>query len=121
MAKFKAARDREREATGKCEGRKSYAEAKPELVGMARELSGLRPRLSLRQISAQLAEAGYRTPLGLAMLPLSLRCSGDKGSGSLSIFAPQISRFDFGSGLFWRAPHLHIGSITARPPASIGD
>jgi len=38
VAKFKAVRDRERETTGKCEGRKSYAEAKPEMVGMAREL-----------------------------------------------------------------------------------
>jgi DNA invertase Pin-like site-specific DNA recombinase len=65
VAKLKAARDRKREAAGKCEGRKSYAEANPEMVGMARQLNGQRPRLSLRQISAQLAESGYTTPRGL--------------------------------------------------------
>src|SRR6516162_1314729 len=32
VAKLKAARDRKREETGKCGGRKSYAEANPELV-----------------------------------------------------------------------------------------
>jgi len=65
VAKLKAARDRKREATGKCEGRKSYAEANPEMVGLAQQLSGQRPRLSLRQISAELAESSYRTPRGL--------------------------------------------------------
>jgi hypothetical protein len=30
VAKLKAARERKREAEGKCEGRKSYLEAKPE-------------------------------------------------------------------------------------------
>jgi hypothetical protein len=34
-------------------------------VARARELSEPRPRLSLRQISASLAEAGYTTPKGL--------------------------------------------------------
>jgi DNA invertase Pin-like site-specific DNA recombinase len=66
VAKLKAARDRKREATGKCEGRKSYAEAKPEMVATARRLSEERPRLSLRQISAQLASQGYMTPRGLS-------------------------------------------------------
>jgi DNA invertase Pin-like site-specific DNA recombinase len=65
VAKLKAARDRKREATGKCEGRKSYAEANPEMVGLAEQLSGQYPRMSLRQISTQLAESGYRTPRGL--------------------------------------------------------
>jgi len=32
VAKFKAARDRKRERTGKAEGRKSHAELNPELV-----------------------------------------------------------------------------------------
>lgn len=65
VAKLKAVRDRKREATGKCEGRKSYAEANPEMVAAARGLSEQRPRLSLRQISAQLATQGYVTPRGL--------------------------------------------------------
>lgn len=42
-----------------------YAEANPNMVGLARQLSRQRPRLSLRQISAGLAEVGYRTPRGL--------------------------------------------------------
>jgi phage gp16-like protein len=36
VAKLKAARDRKREETGKCGGRKSYAEAKPETVALAK-------------------------------------------------------------------------------------
>jgi hypothetical protein len=36
VAKLKGARDRKRKSTGKCEGRKSYAERDPELVDMAR-------------------------------------------------------------------------------------
>jgi DNA invertase Pin-like site-specific DNA recombinase len=65
VAKLKAARDRKREATGKCEGRKSYAQANPEMVDRAVGLSKRRPRLSLRQISAELAIEGFRTPRGL--------------------------------------------------------
>jgi len=38
VAKLKASRDRKKAATGKCEGRKSYAEAKPETVAFAKEL-----------------------------------------------------------------------------------
>src|SRR6266436_7263095 len=33
VAKLRAARDRKKAATGKCEGRKSYAEARPESCG----------------------------------------------------------------------------------------
>lgn len=66
VAKLNAARDRKREATGKCEGRKSDAEANPEMVGTAQQLSHQRPRMSLRQIFARFAEAGYRTPRGLS-------------------------------------------------------
>ena len=38
VAKLKAARDRKREAQGKCEGRKSYIEAMPETVALAKQL-----------------------------------------------------------------------------------
>jgi DNA invertase Pin-like site-specific DNA recombinase len=65
VAKLKAARDRKRAKDGKCEGRKSHAERDPELVRMAREQSARRPRLSLREISAALADAGKTTPRGL--------------------------------------------------------
>jgi hypothetical protein len=48
-------RDRKR-ATGKCEGRKSYAEARPDTVGLAKELHA--NRLSYRKIAAELAARG---------------------------------------------------------------
>ena len=62
VAKLAAARKRKREATGKCEGRKSLAELHPEAVALARRLRRRRPKggqRSLRQISAELAVAGY--------------------------------------------------------------
>jgi Resolvase, N terminal domain len=57
--KLRVAREAKRAATGKCEGRKSYAERDPSLVPAAKELSAQRPRLSLRKISAALAERGF--------------------------------------------------------------
>ena len=65
IAKLKAARDRKRTAKGKCEGRKSYAERDPALVGRAKELSAQRPRMSLRDIAAALASEGRLTPSGV--------------------------------------------------------
>ena len=38
VAKLKAARDRKRDAIGKCEGRKSWAEINPDLVATAKQL-----------------------------------------------------------------------------------
>jgi DNA invertase Pin-like site-specific DNA recombinase len=69
VAKLKAARDRRIEAGEKCGGRHSYAERNPELVKLAKELSGHREpgsvrHPSLRWISAQLAEQGFVTPSG---------------------------------------------------------
>jgi DNA invertase Pin-like site-specific DNA recombinase len=66
VAKLKGARDRKRRISGKCEGRKSYAERDPELVDMARWLhhnADGRPS-SLRQVAAELADYGYVTPSG---------------------------------------------------------
>src|SRR5580704_12696526 len=53
VAKLKAARDRKKAATGKCGGRKSYDEARPELVALAKELQAA--GMSLRKISDELA------------------------------------------------------------------
>jgi hypothetical protein len=58
VAKLKGARDRVRRRTGKCEGRKSYAEGDPALVAAARA------SMSLLKVSAALAEQGYRTSSG---------------------------------------------------------
>jgi DNA invertase Pin-like site-specific DNA recombinase len=62
VAKMKAARDRNRAATGyKVGGRKRYDEDRPEVVALAHKLARRRRKgwpLSLRQISAALADAG---------------------------------------------------------------
>jgi len=62
VAKLKAARDRKREETGKCGGRKTYAEASPLLVAKAKELAA--KELSLRKIGDALADAGFKTSSG---------------------------------------------------------
>jgi DNA invertase Pin-like site-specific DNA recombinase len=67
VAKLSAARKRKREATGKCEGRKSHAELHPDLVDMERRLRRRRPKggqRSLRAISADLAASGHLNERG---------------------------------------------------------
>jgi hypothetical protein len=54
--------DRKKAATGKCGGRKTYAEARPEVVALAKELR--RQRLPFREIAEQLAARGYLTGSG---------------------------------------------------------
>jgi len=63
VAKLKAARDRKRAATGKCGGKPSMAETRPDLVALARKLRHTRSgrQRSLREISRELAERGYFT------------------------------------------------------------
>jgi DNA invertase Pin-like site-specific DNA recombinase len=64
VAKLKGARDRKRRDTGhKVEGRKSYAEARPETVALARDLFA-RPHMSLRKVATALADAGHLTANG---------------------------------------------------------
>lgn len=70
VAKLRAARDRKKAVTGKCSGRKSYAEMRPEVVAKAREL---RPGRSLRKVSAELAAAGFTTPSGLPYSAMAVR------------------------------------------------
>jgi len=62
VAKLKAARDRKRAKTGKCGGRKTYAETRPEAVALAKGLHA--QGVSLRKISAQLAAQGHFTARG---------------------------------------------------------
>jgi DNA invertase Pin-like site-specific DNA recombinase len=60
--KLKVARDRKRAETGKCEGRKSWAEINPILVREARHLRRRSPKghqRSLREVAADLAKLGY--------------------------------------------------------------
>ena len=62
VSKLRVARDRRRAATGKCEGRKSHAELRPEVVAEAKRLRRKLPKggqLSLRGVAAELAKRGY--------------------------------------------------------------
>jgi DNA invertase Pin-like site-specific DNA recombinase len=61
VTKLRGARERVREAKGKCEGRKSYADRQPELVVAAKRLhrrSSKGYRRSLREIASELATMG---------------------------------------------------------------
>ena len=73
VAKLAAARRRKRMATGeKVEGRKSHAEARPDVVALAKELARKKPKggkLSLRAISAELAARGYPQRARTAVQP----------------------------------------------------
>jgi DNA invertase Pin-like site-specific DNA recombinase len=62
VAKLKAARDRKRAETGKCGGRKSYAEARPDTVALVKELHTA--GLSYRKIAAELEARGHVTSSG---------------------------------------------------------
>jgi hypothetical protein len=63
-------------ATGKkVEGRKSHAEARPDVVKLAKSLARRKPkggRLSLRAISAELAARGYFNERGRPFNPKSV-------------------------------------------------
>jgi DNA invertase Pin-like site-specific DNA recombinase len=59
VAKLKAARDRIKARTGKCGGRKPYAEIRPEIVSLAHEMRNR--RMSYRKISSELAALGHFT------------------------------------------------------------
>ncbi|HMA20699.1 MAG TPA: recombinase family protein, partial [Gemmatimonadaceae bacterium] len=71
VAKLKAARDRKRAQIGKCGGRKSLAELRPDVVTRARQLrdgtgqliAPLRPN-SLRNVAKALESEGFTTPQG---------------------------------------------------------
>jgi DNA invertase Pin-like site-specific DNA recombinase len=62
VAKLRVARERKRAASGKCEGRKSWAELNPELVREAKRLRRRSPKghqRSLRDVAAELAKLGF--------------------------------------------------------------
>jgi DNA invertase Pin-like site-specific DNA recombinase len=68
VAKLRAARQRNKERVGKCEGRKSWAEINPELVREARRLRRRSPKghqRSLRDVAAELAKLGYVNERGM--------------------------------------------------------
>lgn len=69
VKKLRLARERKRQEAGKCEGRKSYAEANPELI---REIKRLRrkphgegsKKLTFKQVAEELNRQGFRTRTG---------------------------------------------------------
>jgi hypothetical protein len=67
VSKLKAARERKRVGSGKCEGRKSWAEVNPELVREAKRLRRRSPKghqRSLRDVAAELAKLGHLNERG---------------------------------------------------------
>ena len=61
VAKLAAARRRKRVATGKCEGRKSLSETRPEVVALAKALRRRKPKggkPSLRAVAAETGRTG---------------------------------------------------------------
>lgn len=75
VAKLKAARDRQRAANGKCEGRKSYAEENPELVATAKRLRRRSPKghqRSLRDVAAELEKLGFVNERGVRFAAQSI-------------------------------------------------
>ena len=86
VSKLKGARERKRatskrvtlDGRGKCEGGKSIAEMRPEVIEAARKLN---TGLSLRAIAAGLAEQGFTTPAGRHYSATSIkRMLGEGGS-----------------------------------------
>jgi len=77
VAKLRGARERKRRDTGqKVEGRKSHAEAYPEVVAEAKRLRRKRPKAgqrSLREVAAELAARGYVNANGRAFSPSSVK------------------------------------------------
>jgi DNA invertase Pin-like site-specific DNA recombinase len=75
VAKLSVARKRKRDATGKCEGRKNFAETRPDTVALARKLRRKKPKgglLSLRAISSKLAALGHLNERGKPFNPKSV-------------------------------------------------
>ena len=62
VAKLRGARERKKDATGKCEGRKSWAEMDPEMVKVARQLR--KSGKSLNAVRAALAKQGFVSRTG---------------------------------------------------------
>lgn len=76
VAKLRAARERKRAVSGKCEGRKSHAELNPELVREAKRLRRRSPKggqRSLRDVSAELAKLGYVNERGAVFAASSIK------------------------------------------------
>jgi DNA invertase Pin-like site-specific DNA recombinase len=75
VAKLAAARKRKRVANGKCEGRKSLSETRPEVVALAKALRRKKPKggkMSLREVSSAMAAQGCLNERGRPFNPKSI-------------------------------------------------
>lgn len=76
VAKLRGARERKRATGVKVEGRKAHEEVRPEAVALAKRLRRASPktgeRMSLREISGKLAEAGHVNEAGRHFNPKSI-------------------------------------------------
>jgi DNA invertase Pin-like site-specific DNA recombinase len=81
VKKLRQARDRKRAELGKCGGRKSHAEARPDVVREAKRLHRASPkngeRRSLRKIAEELAAMGYVNKNGQPYNPKSVKAMID--------------------------------------------
>jgi DNA invertase Pin-like site-specific DNA recombinase len=77
VQRLRAARDRKRALTGRCEGRKRHVELRPELQREARRLARRNPKTgktrSLRMIAAELAALGFTSSSGRPISPSVIR------------------------------------------------
>jgi DNA invertase Pin-like site-specific DNA recombinase len=80
VAKLRGARERKRAVTGKCGGRRSHAEIRPEVVALVRSLRRKRPKggqRSLKEIAAELERLGHvnsrRRPFSASAIASMLR------------------------------------------------
>jgi DNA invertase Pin-like site-specific DNA recombinase len=91
VTKLRGARERLREANGKCEGRKSFAERDPELVAAAKRLRRRSPkghRRSLRDIASELQAMGFSNKLGR---PYSASCIKSMVEGPIPATAHSLA------------------------------
>ena len=74
VSKLAAARKRKRETFGKCEGRKSHDEMRPDVVQLVKKLrrKSKAGQMSLRAISTELANQGFVNEGGKAFNPKSI-------------------------------------------------
>ena len=75
VAKLAAARKRKRLTNGKCEGRKSLAETRPDVVALAKTLARRKPKggkKSLGAVAAEIAAQGFLNERGRPFNPKSI-------------------------------------------------
>lgn len=74
VSNLRVARERKRANSGKCEGRKSHAEVRPEIVEIAKQIRGRgRKKTPYREIAARLASSGHFNSAGRPFGPSAVK------------------------------------------------